>query len=307
MRPRHALLTLATLLCGAAALPAPARADDASYDVVLTRPDKVGDRFKVESEGARIRQNVLVLKGERKEQPAEGMGIKLVGTVHVLAATPKGRATKLEITVEKCTRVSGADESELLAPGKVIVAEAAGQDTKFSLKDGELPEPASEALELLFQLSDDDKRGTDDELFGVAGKQKVGATWQMSAEQASKDFAAEEIKVEKSDISGSVKLEAVERVEGVECLKLTGRMTAKNIQPAPAAGEGLPPGFAPQPATMDYKFTIALPTDPKLQSVEESVSTRHKLAYGGNAPGGQEVRTEVTVERAARMKRTPVK
>src|SRR4051812_25695705 len=204
---------------------APARAaDDEKYEIKLDRPDVVGDKFKIEAEGAMIRRAAMVLDDKRREEDPVGMGIKLEGTMEVLAATPKGKATKLSVTVESCVRVSGPDEKELLPKGAVIIAEADGNDTKFSLKDGELKPDASGLLELLFHLSADDARATDDELFGTKEKQSVGAAWPMNAKRAAEDYATEDVKVDPADVSGNVKLDAIDKLGDKERFKLSGRM-----------------------------------------------------------------------------------
>ena len=75
---------------------APARAaDDEKYEIRLDRPDVVGDKFKVEAEGAMIRRSAVVLDDRRREEDPVGAGIKLTGTMEVLAVTAKGKTTKL--------------------------------------------------------------------------------------------------------------------------------------------------------------------------------------------------------------------
>ena len=285
----------------------PAPAQDEKYEVRLTRPDAVGDKFKLSGEGALIRKTVMTLGDNRREQEPSGSGIRLDATAEVLAVTPKGKITKLSLAVERCLRVSGPEEAELLPKGSVVIAQADGKRTKFSLKEGELPPEASELLDLLFQLNDDDSRGTDDELFGTKEKQPVGASWPINAEQAAKDFAAEEIKVDASDITGTVKLDTVEKAEGGALLKLSGRMSVKKIQPGGEVAGELPEGLKMDVGSLDFKFTATLPKDPSDHAADESMSARHQIAYVGDLPGGKSVRTEVTVERAVQMKRTPVK
>jgi hypothetical protein len=284
----------------------PVRAEEQSYDVVLTRPAVVGERFSISGEGAMIRETAMIVDGTRKEQAPAGAGIKLTGTAEVLAVTPKGKVTKLSVTVDRCTRVSGPEEAELLPKESVVFAEADGKDTKFSRKDGELPPDASELLDLLFQLSADDSRGTDDELFGTRGKRAVGDTWPVNAKRATKDFAAEDITVAESDVSGTVKLDGVDREGGVERLRLSGLMKVANMNPAKV--DWLPDGFKMEAGSMDFKFTVALPAEPKRDgTTDETMSARHAMTYSGQVPGGQAVRTEVTMQRAAQMKRTPLK
>jgi hypothetical protein len=280
-------------------------ADDEKYEIRLDRPDVVGDKFKISAEGAMIRRAAVVLDEKRREQDPVGMGIKLEGTLEVLAVTPKGKMTKLSVTVDQCARVSGPDESELLPKGSVIIAEADGDDTKFSLKDGELKPEASGLLELLFHLSADDARATDDELFGTKEKQPVGGEWPMNAKRAAEDYVAEGVKVDPADVNGTVKLEGVEKAGDTERLKLSGRMTVKKLQPKKPRLAELPNGQ--EVGSTDFHFMLKVPRDPDDRSGEESISARHKMTSTGTLPGGKTVRQEMTLERATQMKRTPMK
>ena len=280
-------------------------ADDEKYEIRFDRPDAVGDKFKIEGEGAMIRRAGVVLDDKRREEDPVGAGIKLEGTLEVLAVTPKGKTTKLSVTVEQCNRVSGPDETELLPKGSVIIAEAVGNDTKFSLKDGELKPEASGLLELLFHLSADDARATDDELFGTKEKQAVGSEWPMNAKRAAEDYAAEDVKVDAADVGGTIKLEGVEKSGGAERLKVSGKMTVKKLQPNKPRLAGLP--NVKEEGSTEFRFTLKVPRDAADRSGEESIGAVHKMTSTGTLPGGKTVKQEMTLERASQMKRTLVK
>lgn len=273
------------------------------YEIRLHRPETVGTKFLVEAEGAMMRQTIVTVAGQPTEQPEEGNGLRLTGEVKILAVTPKGRVSKLSCTVESCVS-QGKEEKELIPPGKVIIAEAKEGRTAFSLREGELSPEAAAALELLFSLSEDDARSTDDEIFGTTEKQPVGGSWPISSERSAKDFALEKVTVAPENISGTVTLKSVEQVEGVECLKLVGQMSAKELKLPDDAAEGLPPGVKAESGSIEFRFQMTLPVDPALHAVEESMSARHKFAFAGDAPP---LRVETTVHRAATVKRSPVK
>jgi hypothetical protein len=89
--------------------------------------------------------------------------VRLEATVEVLALDAIGEEAKLACTVEKCTRITPEGETELVAKGKVLIAEGKGKDTVFTLKDGgeALSKEATEALDLVVSLDTNDKL-TDD-------------------------------------------------------------------------------------------------------------------------------------------------
>src|SRR3712207_4529558 len=90
---RFAGVSLLALLVAVSAVAADGDAEN--YEIRLTRPDAVGDRFKLSGEGALIRKTVVIAGDQRREQEPSGSGIKLDGTAEVLAVTPKGKVTKL--------------------------------------------------------------------------------------------------------------------------------------------------------------------------------------------------------------------
>lgn len=306
-RRLHVCVLLGCVVLPLVRSPAVALATPKEYEVRLHRPDKVGDRFDVKCEAATIRGTTVVVGEERREQPGEAFGIKLVGTVEVLATTPKGKATRISVVVRKCVRVAGDAEKELVAPGKTILAEVKGKETAFSLKYGTLPPEAQPALELAFRLSDKDDRGNDDLLFGTAKKQRVGGTWPASAEQAVKEFALEDVGVAKEDVSGGTTLDGVTTINGVECLKLSGELVVKNIKPTAGADRQLPPGVTAAGGTLRHRFKVTLPVDPSIPALEEAMSARHMIPYTGTGPTGHAMRTETTIQKAAELKRKPLK
>lgn len=299
---RRSLLPMIWLTC-MAVMAGPDAALAQEYEIRLHRPETVGSKFRFSGEGAMMRKTSITIAGQPKEQPEEGVGIRLEGVIEVLAVTPKGKVSKLSCTVEKCVSEGDAPQ-ELVPAGKVIIAEATDSRTQFSLNEGELSPEASQSLELLFSLAADDERATDDEIFGTTAKQSVGGTWPLNAERAAKDFATEKVTVSPENISGTLQLVGVEQVEGVECLNLTGRVSAKDLKPPEDAAQGLPEGVKAQAGSLDYRFGIKLPVDPALHAVEETMSARHKVVFAGEAPP---IKLETTIVRAATVKRTPVK
>lgn len=307
---RRVLLLVAGWAAVIAALPRIAvAADDAQrdYEIKLTRPETVGLRYTMTAEGALLRRTTLIVGGQSRRQPEEGLGVKLEGTVEVLAVNDKGRATKIACDVSRCVLVtSGEGEKELIPAGKTIIAEGAADETTFKLKDGqgELPPGAAAALDLVISLENDPDDSTDDEVFGTAQRQKVGGEWPMDAERMARDAQNEGVKVKKESVSGAVKLAAVEAVDGAECLKLTGRVDAGDVEPPAPQEVGLPETLKPAGGSIRYRFVVLLPTDVSAGALSESISIRHETAHtGAVGGGGSDVRVETRIQRATQMTR----
>ena len=283
----------------------PADAAGEGYEIRIARKIDVGTKYHLTADGALIRQMTVTSGGVVKRQPDDGFGIHLEGTVEVLALDAIGEEAKVACTVEKCMRITSKGQAELVPAGKVIIAEARGKDTHFSIKDGaELPKDASEALDLAISLDSGDELN-DDELFGTKEKQRVGGAWPVNREGVSKDAERVGVVVKPEDVEGSFRLEGLEKAGDVECLKLSGSLKMKKLMRKDDEDDGLPEGFAVETGSMDAKYGGLFPVDPAMGSLAESasmsfVTTIKSKAGAGGAP---EVTVESKVQRAAEMKR----
>jgi hypothetical protein len=76
-------------------------------------------------------------------------------------------------------------------------------------------------------------------------------------------------KLKPQHISGNVKVKSVETVDGVECLRVTGRAKIEHFMP-PALD--IPEGLPIEDSTCEIKFTKLLPADPSLPALQDSHS-----------------------------------
>ena len=283
----------------------PADAAREQYEIRIARKINVGTKYHLTADGALIRQVNIKAGGEAKQQPDDGFGIHLEGTVEVLALDAIGEEAKVACTVDKCTRITSKGQTELVPAGKVIIAEAKGKDTVFSIKDGpELPKDAAEALDLAISLDTGDELN-DDELFGTKEKQKVGAAWPVNREGVSKDADRVGVVVKPEDVEGSFRLEGLEKAGDVECLKLSGSLKMKKLTRKDDEDDGLPEGFSVESGSMEAKYGGLFPVDPSVGSLAESASMTFvtTIKSKAGAGGGPEVTVESKVQRAAEMKR----
>ena len=290
-------------LCSAAV----AGAEDKAYEIKLARPMKVGMKYAITADGALIRQVTLKNGAVTKKQPDDGYGVRLEGTIEVLALDEIGEEAKVSCTVDKCSRITSEGETELVAKGKVLIAEGKGKDTKFSLKDGgELSKEASDALELVISLDTNDTL-TDDDLLGTKDKKKVGESWPATAENVAKDYERVGVAVKPEDVEGSFRLDGIEKVGDVECLKLSGNLKVKKLVTKADENEddGLPEGFAVQGGSMEAKYSGLFPVDSSIGSLAESASTTFVTHIAGKGGAGKNdaVTIESRVQRAIEMKR----
>jgi hypothetical protein len=295
---------LALLLVCTGAFAADDAPKDEAYEIKLARPFKVGMKYSLTADGALVRNVKVTRGGETHDQPEDGYGVRLEGTVEVLALDDTGEEAKISCTVDKCARITSEGETELLPKGNVFVAEGKGKDTKFSLEGGaELPKEAAEALELVISLDTNDKLN-DDDLLGTKEKKKVGESWPVTPEAIAKDSERVGVVVKPEDVEGSFRLDGVEKVGEVECLKMSGNLRVKKLLTKADATEddGLPEGFVVDKGSMEAKYTGLFPVDASVGSLAETASVSFvTFIKGGTA--GDEVAIESRVQRAVDIKR----
>ena len=280
--------------------------EDKAYEIKLHRPLKVGTKYSMTADGALVRQVTLKRGPVTQKQPDDGFGVHLEGTIEVLALDEIGEESKVSCTVDKCTRITSEGETELVPRGKVLIAEGKGKDTKFSLQDGaELSKEASDALDLVISLDTNDKL-TDDDLLGTKEKKKPGESWPVSADNLAKDSERVNVIVKPQDVEGSFRLDGIEKVGEVECLKLSGNLKVKHLVTKPDENEdgGLPEGFAVEDGSMEAKYSGLFPVDAAVGSLAESASMTYVTHIKGKGGGDADVVTvESRVQRAVEMKR----
>jgi hypothetical protein len=279
---------------------APAAKD---YAIKLHRPLKVGQKFAFSASGTTKGCMAQTLDGKTRKQEEEHSA-ELVGVEEILAVDEKGGVTKVAITVEKCVKIEGEAKTEAIPKGKTVIGQKVNGKKEWRVKDD--PDPLSrdavDVLELLVTLKAATE-ATDDDVFGTTARQKVGDSWPVNAEAAAKDLKRLAPDLDKSDISGQVKLRGLMTVGGVECLEVTAELAVKNVAPP-----GLPAGVKAEKAEMKAELTIALPTDPSLPRLREAGAMTFVSVLKGKV--GQEAKdmtVEITKETRTKTETTPVK
>jgi hypothetical protein len=280
-------------------------AQDKAYEIKLARPIKVGTRYAMTADGALLRQVTISRGGVTQKQPQDGYGIHFEATVEILALDEVGEEAKVSCVIDKCTRSAPDGETELLPKGKVLIAEGKGKDTEFSLADGgELSKDATDALDLVISLDTNDKL-TDDDLLGTKDKKKPGESWPVTAEAVAEDSERVGVIVKPQDVEGSFRLEGIEKVGEVECLRLSGNLKVKKLLTKADENEddGLPEGLVVEGGSMEAKYAGLFPVDSSLGSLSESASMTFLTHIKGGTGKDDVVTVESRVQRAVEMKR----
>src|SRR5258706_4369030 len=257
-------LVLSILISGALA-----RAAEKEYEIRIHRPDKAGMKFDVAITSALRREVTAVNDGRATRDPEEVFAIELKAVAEIVEVDDKGRDLKVTYVVEKCVKAAGEKDEEVLPKGKVFTASIAadGKRTEYTAADGKLTDEQKEALDLVADLPAP-KHVLVDELYGPKGPQKIGATWSVNAEAMAEDLKQHEYQVKPDAVSGTMKLNGLEKANGVQCLNITGDMKVARAKMKTSGDEKAVPI---RNATIDSTFSWLLPVDP---------SQNHVVAYG---------------------------
>lgn len=310
---RRAILVLAAVLGLLSVARAAGAADgnaDREYPVSFDRPSKAGDRLELQCSAAQVRNISVTVGGQKQDQPEHTVLASASGVMHVLDVDGNGEPTKLTFTIKSSKVTVGDAAGKPIAPeGAVITAERDGKKTKFTSDKGELDEAAREGLGLVFDLREKEVFVKDDLVFGTERRQKVGAAWPVRAEQAAKALAdVGDVKPEQ--VSGTMKLVAVETADGVECVKVSGTLTVKDFVPKLAPDAGFPPGLKPETGRLEGEFGGLFPLDAKLPQARDSMTLTATMSLAGKlGEAGRQVdaRVEVTVKEAKERRYTAAK
>ena len=278
------------LALGASGLPGIARAQE--FKIQLDRPVKVGDKADVSVLGAGRWTTTLNVTGKDPQTQEEAFGVSLSGRLEAVEVDGKGNPTKVSVTIERCQKVTGSAQKDLLAKGDVLLAEMKEGKTGFSLKEsGGVSPEVEKALQLVLDLHDPRLAG-DDAMFGTQDAKKVGDSWNINPEVTAKDLNTVGLPVKAADITGKATLANSEKVDGVDSILVKAEFGVTKMQ-----GD-LPEGAKLEDGHLEGKYSTTLPVDPALQGTSEASSTKLTTVVAAKNPDGVEVKVQTTIDAA---------
>ncbi len=208
--------------------PPPAAGD--GYEVKITRPLKVGYKYKFTSTGKRD------MKIMANGKPAPGSGVMswdYEAEVTVKAINDKGQATAEDHKVVKLEVTANGNKMTPLAKDKVVVATLKGEEETFTVDGKPAEKQVAGVMGEIVSL--DDGKDDDDEMFGAKGKKKAGDSWDLNKAAMVKSWAAKAkdapmpLKIE--NLSGKVTLVGPADVDGIKAVKFKVSVTMDKFAP----------------------------------------------------------------------------
>lgn len=266
------------------------------YDVKFARPDHAGDKFNVTIASGGRRQ--IIRAGEDPTEDVEAVQFEAKATI--LDVNAKGDDLKIEYTVSRFFKMGGdKQEKELMPRGSKFVAQWKDGKTVYTQQGKPLAEPLSNDLDSVASLPDPAGAKTDD-LYGTDNKQHPGSTWSVNGEKLAQDWKRHHYEFSKDSVKGTVKLEGIEKADGVDCLLVTAQVKVEDPRFNPPDDwneKGVKAG------PIELSLTGMLPIDPSSGQVNMSGTSKYSLIFQRDNLPPVEVRTT----RIWELKAIPVK
>lgn len=239
-----------------------------AYPIKLSRPFQAGQRYHWSADATLVDSARGTKSGQVRHVLPETVSVNLEAVVDVLAVNKDGEIERMAATIEECVARYGKERKQVLKAGRVVTVEAGKWRPMFIPDAGSFTIEDDILLRSVLTLPRVDDT-TDDDVFGTQKPQRVGESWPINADQMMKSWAAAGYKLKKQTISGKMTLKSAETVDGVECVRVSGRAKIEHFLP-PALD--IPADVKVGDATVEIKFTKLVPVDAARQAVSESYS-----------------------------------
>lgn len=272
------------------ALACAAAAAEGQHEIKLSRALEAGARFRISAEGRRSTTSEMTRAGEVLRRDETTLRVELQGLVEIRRVDEAGRPLEQAVGLDYLVWGLGGELEHALPTGRVVIAETVGGRTEFRLDQGSLPPRAAEALELVLSTYRGDVP-SEDLVFGSRLPRAIGESWAFDRGAFADAMRTTGAVVDADRLEGQVTLERVERVEGLDCLRVTAEVSV----PAFTLAE-LPPGLELQSGRAEVRVSGAFPTDPSRPRLDDRTSVKMELVLKGREGpfGGAVVTTRTT-------------
>jgi hypothetical protein len=262
------------------------------YAILLTRSEKVGDRYRIDARGRSRQQQRISLGGKAAGNEDKQLDVHLVALATVLAVDEKLEASRVEYRVESCRQSSsGKTEEVVVPPGTKILAESRDGETTFTVAGRPVPSEVEEALKVVISVHSSDSP-TDDEVFGTRERKRVGDKWGIHAADAAQNLSRSGLHVSADDLKGSVRLDGLRTLDAIQALEISAHIRADKIS------IDAPRGMRIESGLLEADLSGFIPVDPKSRErLSDKMQMKMSVRVGGQKPEtGEKVTLEVSME-----------
>lgn len=193
-----------------------------TFEMRLHRSAPVGHRGRLTVEAEKHMTTRIRVNGQAQPDARQDLQLNFRAVEEVVSVTPSGERLESRFSVERFETLDAQGPHELAHSGQVvtIVRGTRWPDARVTIDGHPVEEPVSDALRMAVSMATGDP--TDDEIFGTAQRQSIGASWPVDGELALRDLRSA-VGVP-STLTGRTRLDARTMVEGADCLDLSAEM-----------------------------------------------------------------------------------
>jgi hypothetical protein len=271
-------LLVCCLVCTLRPLAAAPAAED--FSIKLSHPSKVGDRTLVTGSYQADEETVVTVGAKENRQKKHAI-YRFAVIQKVVAVGARGNCMRAVLAVQKLTREAEGATTELLKSGDVISVRLEDGHQVWEMGGAPLAAEVKEALDALVDTNADDEP-TDDEVFGTAGRRRVGDSWPVDAKLVASQLSRRGMPVSAKNVTGTATLAGTRSVQGVPCLEVRLDVELRDVKlPLP----DLPAGVVLAPLTLHLTGRKVLPVDGVRDALEANLEIRMPLAANGTVEG----------------------
>jgi hypothetical protein len=245
--------------------------------------------------------------GTRQEARVEQRitSVDLAGIVEILRVGAGGIPTWIKIKVTDHRAMIGLPDgtTEAVPPGDTITGAWNGKRFEVTSEPGRLSRGAAALLsQVLSTVKHEGSPGaTDDDVFGTAARQRVGATWAFDKKVVAADLRRLGIAVDPGKIVGVSKLVSFAKVKGEPCLKIESNIRADKFEALSAARGNLPPGLKLVQGSLHVAVTSTVPVIPFKRPVAAGETIKISMMLEGEVGVRKEPVQIIRVIRGSRQ------
>jgi len=260
----------------------------------FNRPLKVGDTYLLEAERLESESQKMSIPGSPNMDTTNIVKYNLLANVKVIAVDGVGKETKKECTVKTFSRTNGAEVTEVLPEGKMIIVTYTEAATAFEIvgKDSsqkiDLSSPEFKIYnDLITSIGGVGKV----EKMGLDKPRKIGEKWNLSKTMIDEFASSMKASLSISDLKGTAQLVEKVNTGGFECLHYVVVMSTKKLNI---------PGISIKKGDMTFNLDVYLPLKENNPPVQTGMSV--KLQISGGIPAQQGVTLDMNYQMQATNK-----
>jgi hypothetical protein len=259
-----------------------------SYSIKLDRRLKSGDMFTLIVQGNRKQTTTVRLDDKVKSEKESHYAFEFQGFVNVLAVDEQGQPDKQQVTVGRFVKKEdNGSDTTLIEPGSKITEDHSnGADPTYAIDSGELSKEAREGLTSILAGKG---RQPFDRTFGNSSKVTPQTEWPVNTEEEAKFLTQNGLRINASNLSGTVKLIGVRSIDGVDCQQVWSTVRAENFAP-PDTGD----------VTQIHTFDGFFPLDPEKYILAEGYKME---LYANSKPTPEKLSTHTETIEETRVQR----